>query len=222
MSHRVERAVRRTARSAVSGGTVRGVVAVMVAVWLGMLATAPVAAHGESFFQLGAERIEPGGQVEVRADLGAGDRFEVTLISKADGSRRTLGTFPATEEGHLQTWLTIPVDVPAGDYLVELAYDLTVLRAPLTVAGSPLPGGDEGQLPGQDDGFGPPASGSGAPGGPIAAQPSPGPAAPEDGEGVRGRRDGIDGPVSVGIALLAAVALLGVLRLSGWRRRPTN
>ena len=52
------------------------------------LAVGPAAAHGELFFQLGAERVQPGGTVELRADLGAGEAFDVTLISKPGVARR--------------------------------------------------------------------------------------------------------------------------------------
>lgn len=102
-----------------------------------------VAAHGETILQLGAERIQPGGQVEVRGDLGAGEAFEVALISKADGSRRPIATIPAVEEGHFQSWVTIPSDVTAGDYLLEVSVDLAVARAPLAIVGAPVAGGGE-------------------------------------------------------------------------------
>jgi hypothetical protein len=175
-------------------------------------------AHGETFFQLGAERIQPGGQVEIRADLGAGDAFEVTLVAKADGGRRILGTIPATDEGHLQAYLTIPADVPAGDYLVELAYDLTVLRAPLTVAGAPIGSGEEGQPPGQDDGFAAPSSSGGAAAGPVT--PGSGSIAPAGGpSSVRGTRSAGDGLVALVLAGGGAVALLVALRVLGARRR---
>ena len=150
MANLLERAVRRAARSAVPRSLLGGFVAAVVPL---ILAVAPVAAHGETFFQLGAERVQPGGSVEVRADLGAGEAFDLTLIGRGDGARRFLATLAATEEGHLQTYLTIPADVAAGEYLVEIAYDVTVLRAPLTVAGAPI-AGEEGQLPGQDEGIG--------------------------------------------------------------------
>lgn len=216
MAISLERAVRRAARSAVTRAAVRLGAGAVAALALAFSAGS-VAAHGETYLQLGSERIQPGGQIEVRADLGAGDAFEATLISKADGSRRILGTLPATEEGHLQTYLTIPADVPAGDYLVELAYDLTVLRAPLTVAGAPITGGEDGQQPGQDDGFGAAPSMTG---GALPAAPSAGPiASGEAPASVRGRRDGIEGLAIVAIAGGAAAGLLAVIRFV---RRPSR
>jgi hypothetical protein len=176
--------------------------------------------HGELFFQLGAERIQPGGQVEIRADLGAGDAFEVTLVAKADGGRRILGTIPATEEGHLQTYLMIPADVPAGDYLVELAYDLTVLRAPLTVAGAPIDPGEGGQQPGQDDGFGAPSPSGGGAAVPVVPGSSIVPAS--DGSSVRGTRSAADGLLAVVLAGGGAAVLLATLRILGARRRRTG
>lgn len=100
--------------------------------------------------ELGSERIQPGGSIEVRGDLGVGDVFEVALIAKADGSRRLIATIPAVEEGHFQSYVTVPANVPVGDYLLEVAVDLSVVRAPLAVAGSPF-GGEDGGGPDQGD-----------------------------------------------------------------------
>ena len=176
-----------------------------------VLATiAPVGAHGELILQLGAERIQPGGAIEVRGDLGSGEQFEIALISKANGSRRWIATIPATEEGHFQSHVVVPADVPEGDYLVEASFDLAVVRAPLTVAGTPINPGEGGEGPDRADSLAVPlpsgfrqdgtsAGGSGA-------------------AGTRGGRSPADGLLVVGAAIAAAAALIGSLRLVGRRR----
>ena len=109
----------------------------------------PAAAHGELVFQLGSERAAPGDVVEVRGDLGAGTMVEIVLISTADGTRRSIATITDFEEGHFQAYVTIPVDQPAGSYLVEAGSESIAVRAPLTIAGSAAEQG--GERPDQDE-----------------------------------------------------------------------
>jgi hypothetical protein len=171
-----------------------------------LLALSGVAsAHGELILQLGAERIQPGGTVEVRGDLGQGESFEVALISRADGSRRLIATIPATEEGHFQSFVTVPADVPGGDYLVEVAVDLAVVRAPLTVAGAPVDGVGGGG-PEQEEGLLPVASSG------VSATGAPGAGTP--GRTAAVVRAQLDGLVAVGLAATGAVVLLAGLRLA--------
>jgi hypothetical protein len=218
MSILVQRAARRAARSVVSRPEVvrrprRVMIALVLAASAAALASTSAVAHGELFFQLGAERVQPGGTVEIRADLGAGEAFDVTLISKADGGRRFIATLPAAEEGHLQSFLTIPANVPAGDYLVEVAFDLTVLRTSLTVAGSPV--GEDGQQPGQDDGLNPRVPLS-------SALPEPEPAsslqARASGPAVTGARSPTDAIAVAAVAAGIAIGLVMVLRFTARRR----
>jgi hypothetical protein len=169
-----------------------------------------VTAHGQVTLQLGAERIEPGGSIEVRGDLGTGEVFEVALVAKADGSRRVIGTIPAIEEGHFQSYVTLPADVTAGDYLVEVAVDSTVARAPLTIAGVPiLPGGE---APDRDEPLGAPIP-SGL--GPAADNDAtvPGAGAPAGSE-----RSPLEGVTVLSVALVLGIGLLALLRLAGLRR----
>jgi hypothetical protein len=125
-----------------------------------------VFAHGEETLELGAERVQPGGSVEVRGDLGTGGRFGVALISKEDGSRWSLGTIAAVEEGHFDGYVTLPPDLPMGDYLVEVtaaeAVDPATARAPIVIVGSAI--GPGGERPDQAEGL-PGPSTSGFPGG---------------------------------------------------------
>jgi hypothetical protein len=187
------------------------------------LGFSPVAAHGEQLLQLGSERIQPGGTVEVRGDLGSGESFEVALVARVDGSRRLIATIPAVDEGHFQSFVTIPADVAVGDYLLEVAIDLSVVRAPLEIAGSPI-GADGGAGPEQEDGlvvplpssFGRANTGAGAvaaasPGSTRSAEPFPwtGSAA-------------LDGALVLGAAIAAGAGLLVALRARGRRSASTG
>ena len=205
------RAALRAACRLLTSGAAVAVVAVVAA-----MSSAPVAAHGQPILQLGAERIQPGGSVEVRGDLGIGEVFEVALIAKADGSRRLIATIPAVEEGHFQSFVTVPADVAVGDYLLEVAVDLSVVRAPLTVAGSPI-GGEDGGGPDQGDGLGQPlasglAGGAGGAGGLGARSSDPAlPGGPPT--STRTGRSPIDGVVIIAAAAAIAIGALGGLRL---------
>jgi hypothetical protein len=206
----IRRAARRAARLIVSAA-----VASAIVLW----SAAPVAAPGELILQLSAERIQPGATIEVRGDLGTGEAFEVALVAKADGSRRLIGTITTVDEGHFQSYVTIPADAIPGDYLFEVAADLTVVRAPLTIAGSPIDPGGGGDGPDRGDGLIVPLpSGFGAGGGANASNPTA-PFSPSGGSGsTRAGRSPIDGALVVGGAALLAIALLGVLRLTVRRR----
>jgi hypothetical protein len=116
---------------------------------IGFVTPTEANAHGEPAFQLGSERVAPGDVVEVRGDLGVGSSVAIVLINTADGTRRSIASLADFEEGHFQGYVTIPADLAAGDYLVEAGVDSVTLRAPLTVAGSPVGGG--GERPDQDE-----------------------------------------------------------------------
>jgi hypothetical protein len=225
MSLAPRRAVLRAARHAVRAFLLSPAFAVVLA--------GGATAHGQFILQLGAERVQPGGAIEVRGDLGVGEAFEVALIAKADGGRRLIATIPATEEGHFLTYVTVPSDVPVGDYLLEVAVDLSVIRAPLTVAGSPITG-EVGDGPDHADpliqpmssrlggGTGTGAGAAVAPGaGGGAAAAAGASAGPAAGGAIpvstRTRRSPIDGALVVGLAALASIALVGGLRIIGRR-----
>ncbi|HEY3164531.1 MAG TPA: hypothetical protein VGJ71_09235 [Candidatus Limnocylindrales bacterium] len=174
-------------------------------------------AHGELILQLGAEQVQPGGSIEVRGDLGTGESFEVALISKADGSRRLIATIPAVEEGHFQTFVTIPADLAPGAYLLEVAVDLIVARAPLSVAGSPITGEGGGDGPDHADPLVQPMPGSSPAVGGANGAGLTGSAAPGTPASTRAGRSALDGLVIVAVAVLGAAALAVVLRLAGRR-----
>ena len=192
----------------------RVLIAIVGGLLLGTLSAVAAAGHGELVLQLGAERIQPGGTIEVRGDLGSGEAFQVALISKADGSRRAIATIPAVDEGHFQSFVTVPADLPSGDYLIEVAVDLVVMRAPLTVTGVPI-APDGGGRPEQEEGLIQPlpsasgAAGSFADG--VEASPVPTAQPPP-----------FDGPLIVAIATIAAIGLLVSIRLASRRRVPPN
>ena len=180
--------------------------------------SSPVVAHGELTLELGAERIQPGGSIEVRGDLGNGEAFDVSLIAKADGSRRMIATIPAIEEGHFQAFVTIPADVAVGDYLVEVAVGVSVVRAPLTVAGSPVDGGD-GAGPEQEEGLLQPLpSGFGTGAGVVAPSARP---ADSSAAGNQGGRASIGGVAVLAVAVIAAVGILAGIGAGARARRST-
>ncbi|MBA2381650.1 MAG: hypothetical protein H0V73_06035 [Chloroflexi bacterium] len=238
MPGRIAVAALRRIGTSVARGSARGrpaVGAVAVAVVLLQSLAGEILAHGELTFQLGVERVQPGGTLEIRGDLGAGDQLEITLVAKSDGARRLIATIETAEEGHLHTFVTVPADVAVGDYLVEAAFELTVMRAPLTVAGPPIveepdeqPGQEEGLLVPMPPGFG---SGSGASGGSASVGAGASASAFTDGAGslapIGIRRDPIEGMAAVGAGILAVAVVAGLRIRSGRRRdepvaRPPN
>jgi len=207
---RYQRAALRAARRFLTVSAIAAVIWIPGAV--------PAAAHGELVFQLGSERAAPGDVVEVRGDLGAGSTVEIVLISTVDGTRRSIATLVDFEEGHFQAYVTIPLDQPAGDYLVEAGTESIAVRAPLTIAGSAAEVG--GERPDQDEGllaplpsgwaayaFATPVTGDG-----------PGPAVD------KGGRDALPLPpiVIALLVVLGTLALLGGLRVAGRARSGPN
>jgi hypothetical protein len=189
-------------------------VAASIAAVIEILVVAPVAAHGELVFQLGAERVVPGGVVEVRGDLATGDTVEIALISKADGTRRSIATLADFEEGHFQGYVTIPTDVIAGDYLVEAGTDSISARAPLTVAGSAALAGGERSDQGEPLVAPVPSTSS------VYSFASPGPGV-RSGPAVEGSgRDTLPvPPILIGVAaVVGAVVLVAGMRLASRTR----
>jgi len=166
-----------------------------------------VSAHGGvPTLQLGAERVNPGGTIELLGDMTSEGTFELSLI--AGTTVRSLGSAASDYEGHFQVFVNVPVDIPTGSYTVHARSDLERASAPLVVAGPPITD-DEGQLPGQDEIFAPvptlPAEAAVASGGasdPLATAGSTGPS------------------VDLAIALVAVTtAVAGALALGALARR---
>lgn len=186
-----------------------------VIAWLLVLfGSSPVAAHGELTLELGAERVQPGGSIEVRGDLGSGEAFEVSLIASADGSRRVIATIPTIDEGHFQSYVTVPADLAGGDYLVEVAVGLSVARAPLVVAGPPVDGGG-GAGPEQEEGLVQPMpSGFGVGPGVVARGPNP-----ADSSAATNQGDRYSNVAVLAAALIAAAGIAVGLRIVRRARR---
>ena len=165
-------------------------------------------AHGERTIELGSDRVQPGGAVEVRADLGSGEMFEIALISKDDGSRRVISTVPATEDGHFHGYVTVPADVLPGDYLVEASADLAVARVQLTVAGAPIADGLGGGP--EREGFAPAVASQGGAGAGEPSARSAGGAAPA--ASATAPRDGVQG-----LAIMASAGLVAIVLVTGLR-----
>jgi len=116
------------------------------------LAASPASAHGrESTIQLGSERSRPGDTIEVIGDMRADAVVTLTIDSDADGTVSELGSIATGADGHFQAFVELPRDLAAGPYTVEATEGDVVAAARLVIAGSALPQGEEGQLPGQDE-----------------------------------------------------------------------
>lgn len=183
----------------------------MALLWL--MAVGVQAHGGVPALQLGAERISPGGTIELLGDMTTEGTVDLRLV--AGTTVRSLGTADADYEGHFQVFVIVPADIPTGTYTVHAESAVERASAPLVVAGAPI-GGEEGQLPGQDEaraGVLPGASG----------------AAVVDGSGGETIVDGPDAaPVNVSIlpvvvigAVVAAVAFGAALRTRS-SRMPTD
>ena len=122
---------------------------------IGLLLAVPSAtnAHGGvATLQVGPERINPGGTLEVLGDMTTEGSVDITLVGVADGSIRSLGTVLADREGHFLAYLAIPGDLIGGDYSIRARSEVEEASAPIVVTGAAV-GGEEGQLPGQDEAF---------------------------------------------------------------------
>jgi hypothetical protein len=192
--------------------------AVLTAAVVAVAVVVPVLAHGELVFQLGAERIQPGGSVEIRGDVGVGSSVEIVLIGKTDGSRRSLGTLADFEDGHFQGYVTIPADVAVGEYLLEAGTESIAVRAPLVVAGAAVVEG--GDRPGQEEPLVAPMP-SGLGGVAVATLQPGAPLGPAVGGGSRDFWP-ISPVLVAAILVIGAVALLVGLRLAGRPRSGTG
>ncbi|MDO8483960.1 MAG: hypothetical protein Q7S35_03315 [Candidatus Limnocylindrales bacterium] len=124
----------------------------VLAAALTLAATSPVSAHGGvATLQLGSERINPGGTLEVVGDMTTDGSIALILIADADGAARPMATLAAGDDGHFQAFVVIPGDVPEGSYTVSAGNGVDLTRAPIVIAGVRVPEGEQGQLPGQDE-----------------------------------------------------------------------
>ena len=189
-----------------------GVTIVASAIWLVALTPAVHAHGGTATLQLPTPRVNPGGTLELLGDMTGEGPVDLYLVAP-DGVVRSLGTATADEVGHFQAFIALPGDLPTGAYAVTVRTAVEVATSPLTIDGTPVSVGDEGQQPGQDDVF----AGSGV-GGELQVTPIP--ALPI----VDGAVLGGAATTSSNIDLVPFVALagaIGALGLLVWRtRRP--
>jgi FtsP/CotA-like multicopper oxidase with cupredoxin domain len=115
------------------------------------VAVTTVAAHGGvPILQVSSERVQPGGSLDVLADMTSQGSFEVILLAPAGAEQWTLGRFDTDYEDHIRVVVVIPTDVPAGGYQIVARGDREEASAPLEVSGSPDTG-ETGQRLGQDE-----------------------------------------------------------------------
>ena len=119
--------------------------------WLLFVQVGVTAGHGGvATLQIGGERINPGGTVDVRGDMTTEGPVEISIVAEGDVEGRALATIDADAEGQFQAFLIVPVDLPAGAYAVRAQSTAEQASAPIEIAGAAV-GGEEGQLPGQDE-----------------------------------------------------------------------
>lgn len=112
------------------------IISLVALVMLGLLRTQPALAHGgEPRLELGTERVNPGGVVEVRGvNFEYDEHLTLTLIGAQ--SETTLVEINADEAGEFQRVLTLPSTLDAGTYYLGAATEHHhVLSAALTVWG---------------------------------------------------------------------------------------
>ncbi len=183
-----------------------GVALAALAIWLVALAPAVDAHGGTATLQLPTSHVNPGGTLELLGDMTGDGPVDLYLIAP-DSVVRSLGSATADAEGHFQAFIALPSDLPTGSYEVAARSAIDQATSHLTIAGIPVPVGDEGQLPGRDDIL----AGSGA-----EPQATPVPALPIVDASVLGDA----GSSGVDLVPLAALALaVGALGLLVWRTR---
>jgi hypothetical protein len=180
------------------------------------VATAANAHGGVATLQVGSERINPGGTLELLGDMTSEGSVEITLVADGDGSIRSLGTVQADQEGHFLVYLAIPADLPGGDCSIRARSEVEEAIVPIVVAGASV-GGEEGQLPGQDEAFAgaPPSIGVAPLAGQSGAVTQPRSLAPAQPTPPANISLIV---LAVGGALVAAFALGGFARRRGARR----
>ena len=190
-----------------AGGRVVGWLVVLIGLWLVALVPVIEAHGGTATLQVPASRVNPGGTLELLGDMTAEGPVELYLIA-GDGLVRSLGTATADVAGHFQSYITLPADLPTGDYAVTARSAVDEAMNRLTIAGLPVPAGEDGTLPGQDDIF------AGSTAGTPQTEPISASALPiVGGTGAAGRPSetfGHPGPVGLVEVLVAVVLAVGL------------
>lgn len=182
----------------------------MAIAWFLSMASTAAAHDGSPRLQLGADRVNPGGTLEVIGDLKTEGAVEVALATGEGGAARLLGTIWADHDGHFQAFVTVPADVSTGSYSLWVRSGVEEATVVISVAGSPVLAGDEGQPPGQDEARAATVTASDVVPS-IVAQPAPDPAVAEPSVGI----------IPAAIAILIAIGLalgIGTVARVGSRR----
>jgi hypothetical protein len=127
-------------------------VLVLAAGWIVLLAL-PVAAlahGGVASLQVVAERVNPGGTLELLGDMSSEGPVDIAVAAEPDGTARSLGHAQADAEGHFQAFLTVPADLPSGTYAVLARAGAEEARSSVVVSGPPI-GDGGGDQAGQDE-----------------------------------------------------------------------
>jgi hypothetical protein len=152
----------------------------VAAVLLLLLAPATLGHEGGPRLILEPPDVNPGGVVVVRGeDLPLDETMQVALVGGT--GRADIGSVTSDGEGHFTLAVTVPADVPVGEYAVEaVGASGAPIRGVLRLVGSPILEVD-GAPPGQDEGLPalrPMASGATvaapvSPAAPVASPPAP-------------------------------------------------
>jgi len=180
---------------------------VIASLWL-LASVSIVDAHGGvPTLQLGSERVNPGGTLELLGDMTAEGPVDIGIVAGAGGEPRQLGTATADETGHFLVYMSVPSDLPVGSYVVRARSASDEASAPVSVVGVPLTG-DDGQLPGQDEAL------AGVPTSPPIASAVPDRLAPRPPTPSAGP---IDVVVPLAVGLVVALGLGALVRLRARR-----
>jgi hypothetical protein len=106
----------------------------------------PVFAHGGvPRIEVGAERLNAGSALDIRGvNFEAGNQIHLSLVSPEN--ELSLGSVVADIQGVFLLTITLPVDLPAGTYVIRAKTNDHDLDSPqITVSGSADPGEGQGQ-----------------------------------------------------------------------------
>jgi len=193
------------------------VAVVMTAAWLVMVAPNAFGHGGAPTLQVAAERVNPGGTLDLLGDMTTEGRVDIQLVAPAEAYVWSLGSVEADHEGHFRLFLIVPAEVPTGEYHVRAQMATEQATTAIVIAGPPV-AGEEGQPPGQDEALAGAAAPAVGPTAPVIAEPASGPVFPATPPGAH-----IPTMVLVVAAVVALALLLGtVLRSRGGVARTTR
>lgn len=122
------------------------------AILLAFLVTQTVSAHGDDpRIEINTDKLNPGSVLDIR---GVDFEFEeaVTVSLSGAQSEISFGTVLADVEGVFLLFITLPVDLPEGTYVIRATTDDHVVESPpITVSGMAImEGGGQGERAEED------------------------------------------------------------------------